>query len=249
MRYDEMTDRVTQHTGRSGQQAGTLLAAVMQALRETAGDEAADMQAQLPEQLAQVIPAGQAPTRTLDEFVLRVGELTGASEPEQARAATQAGFSVLAEAISAGQLRQLMHALPEEYGSLAPSVSGLPGEAETLLAEVAQRAKLDTIEQARQLTAAVLGVLSEAVSAGQLDKLADTLPETLAATLRQAGGPAQPTEADRFLREISQRAPASNLDQVRAHTHSVFTALQHWAPAEFADTLAQLPQSITDLAT
>lgn len=242
-----MLDMLNQRTGIDRNRAGTVLQSTVQALSESAGDEAQDMRAQLPDELAHLGQLGSTPGRSLDEFVARVGELSGVHEPSRARAYAQGGFSVLAESITTGQLHQLVRALPAEFGALAPAVSGLTGHEETLLAQVRDRAGLGTVEQSRELTLAVFTVLGEAASAGQVDKLATALPEELAPYLRSTGE-AQPIEAGRFLDEVSRRSTVSSPEQARAHTASVLAVLREWSPTELTDTLGQLPRSVAQLA-
>lgn len=247
MRYDDMVTALAAKLGDGGGQERTVLAATVQAISEVAWDEAADMRAQLPDEFTNVGPAGPGGRRSLDEFVARIGELSGARDEAQSREYAHLGFSTVGEAISAGQLRQLMEALPDEYGALAPNVTGLTGDAETLLAEVRRQAKLDRMEQARELTEAVLTVLAEAASGGQAANLATVLPQEIGAFLK-APEPARHTDSDRFFAEIVNRSTVTNRDTVRDQISAVFTTLSQWAPGELTDTLDQLPSTITTLS-
>lgn len=207
MQYDTMIDLLGQRLGDTGGNADTVLAAVVQGLSETAWQEADDFRAQLPRKLAKTGPAGPGQQRTLDEFIARVGELSGTADMAQAREYARAGFSVIGDAISAGQLRQLVEALPGEYGSLAPGTSGLAGDEEALLAEVRRHAGLEDVEQAGVLIRAVLAVLGEAASGGQAARLAAVLPRDLSDIL-EASEQAQHTNTDRFLDEEGNGARA-----------------------------------------
>lgn len=247
MQYEAMIELLQRRLGGGTENAETVLTATVQAISEDAWQEAADLRAQLPKKLEQVSPAGPGQPRSLDEFVDRVGVLAGTQDMAQAREYARAGFSVIADAISAGQLRQLMQALPAEYGTLAPATTGLTGTAETVLGEVRHEASLETVEDARALTEAVLSVVAEAASGGQTDQLAAALPEELGDWLR-ATGDARHTNSDEFLAEITRRSPITDGDTVREHTAAVFKALRQWAPDEVADTLGQLPQPLTQLA-
>lgn len=247
MQYEEMIERLQRRLGGGTENAGTVLAATVQAISEDAWQEAADLRAELPEELQQVSPAGPGERRSLDEFVARVGALAGTQDVAQAREYAEAAFGVIGDAISAEQLRQLMQALPAEYGTLAPATAGLTGTAETVLGQVRHEASLEAVEDARALTEAVLAVVAEAASGGQTDRLAAALPQDLGDWLR-ATGDARHTDSDAFLVEISRRSPVTEDDTVREHTAAVFRALRQWAPDEVADTLGQLPQPLTQLA-
>lgn len=242
-----MIELLERRLGNTGGNADTVLAATVQAISEVAWGEGEDLRAQLPRKLAQVQPAGPGTTRTLDEFIARVGELSGTDDLAQAREYSQASFSVISDAVSAGQLRQLMQALPEDYGSLIPALSGLTGNEETLLAEVRRRAGLEDIERARQLTQAVLVILGEAASGGQAARLAAALPQDLGAYLKSSEQ-AQHTDSGRFLDEVAGRSEVTSSETTREHTSAVFHALRQWAPDELADTLGQLPHPLAQLS-
>ena len=242
-----MIEALDQRLDQGIHQAGVVLAATVQALSEDAGDEASDLRAQLPRPLADVEAAGPARRQSLDEFVIRVGELSGAEDAEQARRYTEAGFDIISAAISPGQLRQLLQALPDDYADLAPRISGLTGHEETLLAEIRQEAKLHTVEQARQLTSAVLSVLAGALSGGQATRLAHALPPDIGASLH-VSEKAEHTDTERFLHDIADRSTVTTHDTVREHTAAVLTVLRAGAPDKLAKALDQLPHSITELA-
>lgn len=242
-----MIESLKERLGGAVDNADTVLAATVQALSETAWRETEDLRSQLPGELAKVGPAGVNQQRTLDEFIARIGELSGTADMAQAREYAQAGFGVLSDAVSAGQLRQLMQDLPEEYGSLAPALSGMAGNEQTLLAEVRRQADLDDVDQARELTQAVFAVLGEATSGGQAARLATAVPQDLAAWL-QAPEQAEHTDSDRFLNEVARRSSVTTSETVRAHVSAVFTSLRQWAPDELADTLGQLPYPLAQLS-
>lgn len=247
MQYTTMVRELDERLGDTGGDAAAVLTATVQAISEAAWQEAADLRAQLPKKLENVTPAGPGGQRSLDEFVDRVGTLAGTPDVERARRQAHAAFQVVAEAISPGQLRQLMEALPEEYGELAPTVSGLTGDADTLLAEVRRQADLETVEQARALTETVLAVLAEATSGGQAAQLAAALPDELAEFLRSWDA-ARHTDSDQFLAEIADRSSVSNGDTAREHTAAVFGVLRQWAPEELGDAIGQLPRPLAQLA-
>lgn len=250
MHYEQMVESLQRHLDQhDAESAGTVLAATVQALSENAWREAADFRSQLPEPLRSVEPAGPGDRASVEEFSARIGELCGAPDTAQARAYAEAAFRVLSESITAGQLRQLLADLPEDYAILAPPIAGLTADAETLLAQVRHQAGLDTIDHAREATEAVLTTTAEAVSGGQATRLADNLPTEIGALLR-GSEPTQHTDTDRFLNEVTRRSPTTTTPElVRTHTNAVFTVLREWAPGELADTLNQLPRPLAALAT
>lgn len=244
VRYEELVEAFQQRLPVDRQQAETALAATMQALNETAHEAMQNLQAQLPDELKQVTPAGTNAERSLDEFVVRVGDLTGLSDATQARERTQAAFSTLAEAVSTGQLRELMESLQPEFRDLAPGSVGLSGSDETFLGEVRQQANLDSVEAARELSEAVLRVLAAHSSAGQARDLAAYLPDQVSTALRTTRS-APGTEADEFFAQVDSHATVTDSDHVREHTIAVFDVLRRWAPKEMESTLDQLPKTIT----
>ncbi|MHA6803865.1 DUF2267 domain-containing protein [Salinifilum ghardaiensis] len=137
--------------------------------------------------------------------------------------------------------------MPAEFRDAVPGSIGLSGSAEALLAEVRKRSGAETLEQARDLTEAVLGVLAEHSSAGQAGDLAARLPADFGDAL-DARRSAPRTEADEFLEEVAIRTSATTAKRVREDTAAVFTVLEQWAPDEVDATLSQLPKEVNALA-
>lgn len=249
MQYDEMVEALRRRLGLdAAERAGTVLAATVQALSETAWHEAADLRSQLPGPLQGVRPAVAGTRRSRDEFIARVGELVEITDEDRARTYAWAGFSVIGAAITEGQLRQLLQDLPEDYATLAPSITDQAGETKTLLAEVRSAADLNTDDAAREVTEVVLTLLAEATSGGQAARLSENLPAEVGVLLH-TDEPAAPTDVDRFLNEIVRRSSVTTAESARRHTSAVFTTLRHWAPGELADTVGQLPQPLSELAS
>ncbi|ASU80068.1 DUF2267 domain-containing protein [Actinopolyspora erythraea] len=246
MNYEEMVAELQRRLGPGVARPDTVLAATVQALGESAWNVAAELRAHLPRQLGEVRPAGPGEPLSLDAFLDRIGQLSGAQDFEQAREYGRAGVGVISEALPPEQLRRLLHELPEDYATLLPSDSGLSATADALLAEVRRHASLADEEQARELTRAVLGVTSSAVSRGEAARLTGALPPEIGA-LPDTREFAQHTDTDRFLAEITRHSGVTTPNLVREHTRAVFDVLGRWAPEELADTLDQLPEPVAAL--
>ncbi len=246
MQSEQMHTLLTQRLGTSAAEPMAVLSATVQALSETAPRETEDLRAQLPRDVLAVAPTEAHPERSWPEFATRVGELADARDHRQAREFAQVGFSVLSDAATEGQLHQLLRALPDEYGQLAPTATKTPGDADTLLADVAEQAALATTEQARELLHAVLRPLARGASEGQTALLATALPTEFGADLRSSGPAAQVTLAD-FLQTVAAESTASTTDNAHDHLAAVLTVLRHWAPRELLDTVGQLPNDVSHL--
>ncbi|MCP9956671.1 DUF2267 domain-containing protein [Streptomyces sudanensis] len=124
MRYDEFLARVRERGEYHDQaEAAQITRAVLEVLghRITPG-EAADLAAQLPGDLGDVLTAdadGGRPTERfgIEEFHRRVAERTGA-RPRTAQWDASAVLSTLADAVSGGELNQIISQLPSSYAVL-----------------------------------------------------------------------------------------------------------------------------------
>ncbi|GCE49735.1 uncharacterized protein (DUF2267 family) [Thermosporothrix hazakensis] len=122
MQHDEFIGQV-QHRGRMSSRgdAEAAVRATLQTLGERlAGGEAKDLASQLPSQMAEYVLsglAGMGERFNLDEFFLRVADREGVDLPK-ATFHAKAVMSVLQEAITKGELRDIRSQLPPEYSSL-----------------------------------------------------------------------------------------------------------------------------------
>ena len=104
---------------------------------------------------------------------------------------------------------------------------------------VRQEASLDSADAAREATDATLRTLGERISDGEVDDIADQLPEGIAAPLVEAGGgPAEPLSLEEFTRRVDDRADV-DAEAVVA-TRAVATALDE-ATDELGPAREQLP--------
>ncbi|URM89149.1 DUF2267 domain-containing protein [Streptomyces sp. MRC013] len=124
MRHDEFLARVRERGEyRDQEEAAQITRAVLEVLghRITPG-EASDLAAQLPGDLGDVLTADAGEGRPTDrfgieEFYRRVGERTGA-RPRTAQWDASAVLSTLADAVSGGELNQVISQLPSSYAVL-----------------------------------------------------------------------------------------------------------------------------------
>lgn len=248
MQYGQMIDTLQQRLPLSPEQVEAVLAATVQALGETArNDEMQDLRSQLPGPLKSVTPGAPQPDRSLDEFYVRVADLAGVADLEQARGAVEAVFGVLAQAVSDGQLQQLMDTLPREYQQLVPSVIGVGADAELLLGRIRDRAGLSDLEETLRRTQAVLAVLVQRISQGQAADLTASLPVAVRPELPTNPAPSQSFDADDFLERIQDHAGLPDRASAERLTGIVLSTLREWAPTELNDTASQLPKPLARL--
>lgn len=122
MEYREFVGRVRERADLADDdQALQACQATLETLSERlCGGEAKDFLAQLPEPIKYTVPAVEKSfTYDLGEFIERVSEIEG-TDTQTAREHAQAVLSVLAEAISEGELADLRSQLPKDYEPLIP---------------------------------------------------------------------------------------------------------------------------------
>lgn len=92
---------------------------VLQALADRlTGEEARELLAQLPGPLKEAVIVAEEPVKMkVSEFVERVAEELGVM-PEEARRRAEAVFGVLREAVSPGELHDVLVQLPSGYAEL-----------------------------------------------------------------------------------------------------------------------------------
>jgi uncharacterized protein (DUF2267 family) len=116
-----------------------------------------------------------------EEFLNKVQDRIGPAQTDEARRAITATLSTLSERISGGEAEDLAAQLPQELKEPIQR-SGEQAEAfslEEFLARVGEREGVNT-DTARNHASAVMTVLGEAVSGGQLDDIRAQLPQEFA---------------------------------------------------------------------
>jgi uncharacterized protein (DUF2267 family) len=113
-----------------------------------------------------------------EEFLNKVQDRIGPAQPDEARRAIIATLETLGERISGGEASDLAEQLPEELKEPLHQ-AGEDNEEFSLddfLRRVGEREDVETAE-AREHVSAVMTVLKEAVSGGELDNIRAQLPQ------------------------------------------------------------------------
>jgi uncharacterized protein (DUF2267 family) len=128
MQFDQFVGKVQHQAKLSGtDEALRAIQATLETLAErTAGKEAHNLAAQLPEEIGQYLKgSGPAESFSVDEFLTRVSVREDVDKPVSVYHA-RAVMNVLKEAISAGEMEDLRAQLPDEFAPLFEA--GIKGE-------------------------------------------------------------------------------------------------------------------------
>jgi uncharacterized protein (DUF2267 family) len=119
VRYDELVKRVADRAALSREDADRAIRAVLRTLAERIGsDEADDLAAQLPKELKDEVPSGLSPERFgADEFGRRVAARAGIAGAD-GRELAIAVFAVLRQAVTDGEIEDVLDRLPDELDAL-----------------------------------------------------------------------------------------------------------------------------------
>lgn len=122
MQEEEIVSAVQQSTGIARhEQAQRAVRATLEVLgHRLRGGETADLASQLPDALADVLPAsGPGERFGVEDFYARVhGREGGDTTPQQARQHARAVVAALKVALSDGEFMQLIAQLPDDYRDL-----------------------------------------------------------------------------------------------------------------------------------
>lgn len=192
----------------------------------------------------------------VEEFVRRVGEREDV-DAETARQHARAVFMALARLVRGDEMRRLEQDLPAEYRALLGEATRErrdPSAPAVVLGDlfverVARRAALDPAE-ARQVSEAVMETLAERIAGGEVDDLAEQLPEDLHPALERGkartGGKAQKMSLDEFVERIADRGEV-RYEQALEHARAVFAALRDTlTDKELSDLLSELPRGYSE---
>lgn len=140
-------DEIMQELGPDRQVAWHALGAVLRALRDRLPIElGAHLGAQLPLLVRGLYYDQWKPqprpdvTRSLDEFLSRVGTGLAGTRPVNVQEATRAVFRVLSRHVDGGQVAKVREALPEELRAIWPDRVAAPGGDESQEAGLRRRA-------------------------------------------------------------------------------------------------------------
>jgi uncharacterized protein (DUF2267 family) len=113
-----------------------------------------------------------------EEFLNKVQDRIGPTQPDEARRAIIATLETLGERISGGEANDLTEQLPKELKEPFQQAGGDNEEfsLDEFLRRVGEREDVET-DAARDHALAVMTVLKEAVSGGELDNIRAQLPQ------------------------------------------------------------------------
>jgi len=116
MDYQQFVKKVATDANLDKEQAMRAVGATLQTLGERiTKEEAADLAAQLPQELKESLrEQGVLHKYDLQDFLRQVAQREGCSE-EEARRHAQAVFQTLCEAVSHGEMKDVMSQLPKEF--------------------------------------------------------------------------------------------------------------------------------------
>lgn len=223
--------------------------------RLTAG-EARDIGKQLPEELRPCMETeGKAEPFHLDEFVRRVADRAGV-EPATAERQVRAVFTALAESLSAEEFHDMASELPKDFAPVLREAEQRLGirkqpvrddvlPYDDFVAAVMRRAGADRGD-AEDATSAVLEILAERISGGQVEDLELELAVELHPPLERGNGrtdgAATPLSLEEFLQGVAALEDTTP-QSARDHARAVFATLREAVTEdEFSDMTAQLPR-------
>jgi uncharacterized protein (DUF2267 family) len=255
MRYATLLTLVQRATGLDRPAAQRAIEATLRTLGERiTGGEAGDIAAFLPAELRAPLERALEPAEPIgrEEFVRRVAEREGV-DPETAEEHVRAVFRMLGRAVAPGELRDMASQLPAEYEDLLEAAGVGRRQAMTrdnLVGRVAELLGVDDIKVAERATEAVLQVLGERLSAGEVRDLEEELPGEVRDALER--GLAESPSARKMNEEefVARVAELEGVKPNRAerHAHAVFQALREaLSYEEFNDMAAQLSEDYAPL--
>lgn len=250
MHDDLFLDLVQQRAAVDRRRADALTKATLQVLAEQVSTpELRALVAQLPKQLKEATPTVPHRNRqlSLGDFCVRVGELAGIDESRQLPAYVRCVFTVLAEAVSQGELRQVMDQLPEEFQSLVPAVPDR-ADPDAFLARVQEYGQLAGRGEAERTAGVTLNLLADRISVGQAGDLTPALPEGLRTYLRTNKKTPQSFDKETYLDRVATAIGVTDHAIAEQRVRAVLRTLREWeSDREIQNTLAELPPEIAEL--
>ncbi|HEY0515890.1 MAG TPA: DUF2267 domain-containing protein [Solirubrobacteraceae bacterium] len=254
-RLERFLSTVELLTGEPADRAEAIARATLQTLGERlALEQARALSAEMPEQLRAWLLVSDAEREPFEarELIRRIAARTGLDEGTAEREA-RAVLTALARVVRKQEYRDLEQQLPADYQRLLHEAEKVAVEREAPVAavgdvfveRVARHAALDPTE-ARRVAEAVAETLAERLAGGEVQDLAECLPEDLHPALLRGtastGGKAQQMSLDEFVHRIAERE-GTGWEQALEHARAVFAALRETLPyKEFSDILHELPK-------
>lgn len=250
MQSELFLDLVQERAGVGRRRADALTKATLQVLAEQVSTpELRSLVAQLPKELEEATPTVPHRNRrlSLGDFCVRVGELAGVDESRQLPAYVRCVFTVLAEAVSEGELRQVMDQLPQEFGNLLPERPERT-DPDAFFARVQEYAQLADRGDAERTAGVTLNLLADRISVGQAGDLTPALPEGLKTYLRTNKKTPQSFDKEAYLDRVATAVGVTDHAAVEQRVRAVLRTLREWvSDREIDDTLAELPPEIAEL--
>ena len=235
-RYERFITTIQQRAGISWSKAERAAQATLETLAERLSSGAArDLARDLPGDVARWLePRGDAEPFGAVEFVRRVAEREG-TDPATAEHHARAVLVALARLVRGDEIAELIAELPKDYAPLVGEAARRrrdptapePLPYDVILDRVEGRAGLDR-HGARRALEAVLETLAERIAGGEVDDLADALPDELRPPLERGrdrtGGKAQRMSLDEFVARVAEREGVSRRAGARPRPGGVHDA-------------------------
>ena len=187
-----------------------------------------------------------------NEFLARVANREDVDEQTAGQHA-RAVFGALARLVRGDEMSTLLGQLPGEYHALLGAAGegrreqGAPAVVlgDVFVERVGRRAALGPGE-ARRASEAVIETLAERIAGGEVDELAERLPEDLHPALERGkartGAVARRMSLDEFIERVSERE-AISYERALEQAGAVFAALRDTlTDRELSELLAELPR-------
>jgi uncharacterized protein (DUF2267 family) len=263
MNYDTFVERVRQKTGLDRDHAEVAIQSVLSALGERLSEkEARDLASELPRELKPTLEnvPGHGRRYRADDFVRLVGDRERVAEPA-ARLHTQAVLSTMSEAVSRGELADILAEMwadpefdelwaePEAASTGPPATASSEAQVsyEEFLSRVQQRTGLDRAAT-ETLTQATLATLAERITRGEADDLAAQLPIELRPWLEHIGSEAERFSAREFIRRVEHRVPRLDRQNAEDAVAAVLVTVREVVSGkELHDLTSQLPADMRAL--
>jgi uncharacterized protein (DUF2267 family) len=215
--------------------------------------EARDIAEELPEEARHwLVGHDGAEPFDVDEFLRRVAAREQ-TDLDTAERHARAAFEALRRNVSRQELHDMLSELPKNFGRLLPERDRQPHPdpmpSEQFIVRVADHGGIDD-ETAWQATKAVLQTLAEKLAGGEVDDLAEQLPEELRYILEAARTrkSRRMSLAD-FVQRVAEREGVPN-EVAREHARAVFQALREAVTGdEWLDMTAELSDDYTPVLT
>ena len=145
MNYNDMMRNVAGSTGLTRKQADEAVVTTLTVLAETiSAEETRDLLAQLPKSIRDRVPvSGTTLEMRPIEFLARVADLTVSATEVAAETSVRAVFSVLTQAVNAGEMNDIAEELGDAYADLLDRTDRLEREEARELAEEATLARIE----------------------------------------------------------------------------------------------------------